>query len=66
MLPSFDSGRQSDIVAPFRSFMKDFLQTERLEFGFVYLLQRKADVGTDFPIFYVGAISSTPVFESGL
>lgn len=39
---------------------------ERLEFGFVYLLQRKADVGTDYQTFYVGAIPSTPVFESGL
>lgn len=66
MLPSFDSGRQSDILASFRSFLKDFLQKERLEFDFVYLLQRNTDVGTDYPLFYVGPIPSTSVFESGL
>lgn len=29
-------------------------------------LHRKADVGSDYPTFYVGAIPSTPLLESGL
>lgn len=45
---------------------KIFFRRKSLEFAFAYFLQRKADAGTDYPTFYVAAIPSTAVSESGL
>lgn len=45
---------------------KIFFRRKSLEFAFAYFLQRKADVGTDYPTFYVAAIPSTAVSGSRL
>lgn len=42
-----------------------FSSKEKPEFAFAYFLQKKADVGIDYPTFYVAAIPSTAVSESG-